>query len=129
MNVQRIVQLSLKDAVLDRDRAVAIHKVRRVGYGGECEPSRAARVETVQADVAAGLRNKAHAVTGQNCCVMAGYVRGITAEDARTHPARGRQNQNVADRRIAVNAVNAQLPVRQVFAGHVPEQAAQIMVG
>ena len=28
-----------------------------------------------------------------------------------------------------VNAVNAQLPVRQVFTGHVPEQAAQIMVG
>ena len=129
VNVQRIVQLSLKDAVFDRDRAVAVHKVRRVGYGGEREPSRAAGVETVQADVAAGLRNKAHAVTGQNRCVMAGHVRGITAEDARTHPARGRQNQNVADRRIAVNAVNAQLPVRQVFTGHVPEQAAQIMVG
>ena len=98
VNVQRIVQLSSRCSSTGEPSQST--KCVASATAENANSSRAAGVETVQADVAAGLRNKAHAVTGQNRCVMAGHVRGITAEDARTHPARGRQNQNVADRRI-----------------------------
>ena len=103
--------------------------MRRVGDSGVGKPVGAVGVEPIQPDIAAGLRNEAHAVAGKHGYVVAGDVRRITAEDPRTHAPRGGDYQNIPDRRVTADTADTQFSVGEILAVHIAEQSAQVVVG
>ena len=127
--VERVVKLSLKNAIFNRDRPVAVHKVRCVCNSGIRQSLGAAGVEAVQPYVAAGLRDKSHTVAGQHGHVAAGDIRRVTAEYPRAHAPRGGNDQNIPDRRVAAHTVEAQPSVGEIFAHHIADTRAKIMIG
>ena len=121
VDVERIVELTLKGRVLNEHKTRTVYKVGRIGVGGVELVAVAKGIEAVKVDIVAGLRQNSHSVAGMYCYIFKRDIRGILAEESASESASGREYRDVAYGWIAFDSVKTKLIVADVLKAHIPE--------